>query len=237
MTNGKKTKKLISKMTRTVQRSTYRELKKRIEELANEIDSQLSGGLILTPQGKEIKKRTRLLRELVGKQEKKGEVESDPSLTEELDQIKDDLDALQTQLKSEQVAHADTAAARDEIEQKLREMEENQRKSETELVAEREKIAQLEAELVAAQAEQAARPTAQSLQQIERELDAARNEKNQAQQTLDELRNELNEMDELLANKNTRIASLVKERDSRPTQQQLEQIQKKLDKIKGEAKK
>jgi len=149
-----------------------------------------------------------------------------PSSSEGSEQIEGDLSTLRDVLKDEQVARADAY-------KKLKEAEERQRKSETELVVEKEKVAQLEAELAAVQG----RPTAQELQEAEEERDAARNEKNQLQQELNELQTDLDERDELLVNKNSLITDLVKERNSRPTQQQLEKIQKKLDKIKNEAKK
>src|SRR4051812_30598118 len=107
MANGKKAKKIFSSLTRTVRRSTYRELKNKAEDLANEIDSQLSGKLILTPQEEKIKKKARLLQELIKNQGNGKETETDSELNEELEQIKNDLVVLRDQLKKEQSARAD----------------------------------------------------------------------------------------------------------------------------------
>jgi len=199
VTNGKKTRKIVSKLTRTVRRSTYHDLKNKAESLANEIDLQLSGKPILTLQEEKIKEKVRLLRELIEKQGKVKETETDSGLNEELEQIKDDLVTLRDQLKKEQNARADAYR---------------------ELTVEKEKVAQLETALATAQEEQNTRPSAQEFQRIKEEQATAREERDQAQQNLDELRAELDEMDELLANKNSQIGELVKERDSRPTNQQ-----------------
>ena len=199
MTNGKKTRKIVSKLTRTVRRSTYHDLKNKAESLANEIDLQLSGKPILTLQEEKIKEKVRLLRELIEKQGKVKETETDSGLNEELEQIKDDLVTLRDQLKKEQNARADAYR---------------------ELTVEKEKVAQLETALATAQEEQNTRPSAQEFQRIKEEQATACEERDRAQQNLDELRAELDEMDELLANKNSQIGELVKERDSRPTNQQ-----------------
>lgn len=208
-----------------VKKKTYHKLK---EQLKTTLELLKKAGIgNLTSHEKEKIRELELWLESI-KDKEEAELGSD--LGKDSEWIKNELDELQEKLR---VAYDNIKAQtilKEEAEAGQKQAEENQKIIETKLVAEREKVARLEAELAAEQAEQNSRPTSQELREVEEELDAARDEKDQLQQKLNKLQADLEEKDESLNN-------LVKERDSRPTQQQLEQIQKKLDKIKGEAKK
>jgi DNA repair exonuclease SbcCD ATPase subunit len=234
------------KLKLLVRAKTYHKLKERAAGLAKQVETLLNllRKRVLTDEERReleaVQKELSELQKLTSKEEKEKE-ETDKeailSSNEELEQIKSELSDLQEKLN---VARDNVKAQiilKKEAEQKWKQAEEDRKKTQAALDNEKKKNSQLETNLARILEEQDNRPTIQELREIEEERDTVHDEKNQLQQQLDEIQTDLDEMDKLLVNKNTQIANLIKERSFRPTRQQLEEIQKKLDKIKGEAKK